>query len=250
MDLWHKNYKVSLNHTLPKSLHYSTHKVFKSHVKFSQTNFLYSSVLLKLTACLLYSSAYDCAPADNCLLTQSLTISFWVWISYIDAERTRTRRKYVTWYPHSLLRDVTAPAPAVRTRREHVMWHSRCCCWRQSSFARWTDTENTASSTIACAYFGDGLDMTFIYCCLLERVYGAVAWQWVFTLQYEFSKSSYLSKPRVSSVTRDNIAVNLKCLSRAAELQINMYRPISTYSIHLYFQLTRSFAYSFALTNG
>jgi hypothetical protein len=38
--------KVSLNHTLPISLHNSTHKVFKSHVKSSQAYVLYSSVLL------------------------------------------------------------------------------------------------------------------------------------------------------------------------------------------------------------
>jgi hypothetical protein len=37
---------VSLNHTLPISLSYSTHKIFKSHVKSSQADFLYSSVLL------------------------------------------------------------------------------------------------------------------------------------------------------------------------------------------------------------
>jgi hypothetical protein len=42
--------KVSLNHTLPISLYYSIHKVFKSHVKSSQADFLYSSALLMLTA--------------------------------------------------------------------------------------------------------------------------------------------------------------------------------------------------------
>jgi hypothetical protein len=46
--------KVSLNHTLPISLYYSIHKVFKSHVKSSQADFLYSSVLLQLTAILLF----------------------------------------------------------------------------------------------------------------------------------------------------------------------------------------------------
>jgi hypothetical protein len=46
------------------------------------------------------------------------------------------------------------------------------------------DTENTTSSIAACAYFGRGLEMTSFYCCMLEHVYGAVAWQWVFTLQY------------------------------------------------------------------
>jgi hypothetical protein len=42
--------KASLNHTLPIALYYSTHKVFRSHVKSSQADFLYSSVLLELTA--------------------------------------------------------------------------------------------------------------------------------------------------------------------------------------------------------
>jgi hypothetical protein len=38
--------KVPINHTLPISLCYSTHKVFKSHVKSSQAELLYSSVVL------------------------------------------------------------------------------------------------------------------------------------------------------------------------------------------------------------
>jgi hypothetical protein len=38
---------------LPISLCYSTHKIFKSHVKSLQADFLYSSVLLELIACLL-----------------------------------------------------------------------------------------------------------------------------------------------------------------------------------------------------
>jgi hypothetical protein len=45
--------KVSLNYTFPISMYYCIHKVFKSHVKFSQADFLYSSVFQKLTACLL-----------------------------------------------------------------------------------------------------------------------------------------------------------------------------------------------------
>jgi hypothetical protein len=35
------NIKVSLNHTLPISLYYSTHKVFKSHIKSSQVDFYF-----------------------------------------------------------------------------------------------------------------------------------------------------------------------------------------------------------------
>jgi hypothetical protein len=42
----------------------------------------------------------------------------------------------------------------------------------------------TASSIVACAYFGRDLQMTSFYCCVLEHVYRAEAWQWVFTLQY------------------------------------------------------------------
>jgi hypothetical protein len=43
---------VSLNHTFTIALHYSTYKDMKSHVKSSQADFLYSSLLLEFTACL------------------------------------------------------------------------------------------------------------------------------------------------------------------------------------------------------
>jgi hypothetical protein len=46
------------------------------------------------------------------------------------------------------------------------------------------DTDNTPSSIVARAYFGRDLEMVSLYCCVLEHVYGTVAWQWVFTLQY------------------------------------------------------------------
>jgi hypothetical protein len=42
--------RVSPNHTLPISPHYSTHEVHKSHVKLSEANFLYSTTLLKPNA--------------------------------------------------------------------------------------------------------------------------------------------------------------------------------------------------------
>jgi hypothetical protein len=45
------------------------------------------------------------------------------------------------------------------------------------------DSEN-AASIVACAYFRRGLEMTSFYRRVLEHVYGAVAWQWVFTLHY------------------------------------------------------------------
>jgi hypothetical protein len=50
--------KVSLNHTLPIPLHYSTHNVFKARIKSSQADFLYSSVLLvQILSCLHASAA-------------------------------------------------------------------------------------------------------------------------------------------------------------------------------------------------
>jgi hypothetical protein len=70
--------KVSLNHTLPISLCYSTYKVFKSHVKSSQTDFLYSSVLLQLTACVLCFSSL--LPHSGRLLLSWV----WIWVSCYD----------------------------------------------------------------------------------------------------------------------------------------------------------------------
>jgi hypothetical protein len=72
---------VSLNHTLPIPLRYSTHKVLKSHVKSSQADFFYSSVLLDLTACLLVRVLLPL------LLTRICSEPSWTLI-YIAAERT------------------------------------------------------------------------------------------------------------------------------------------------------------------
>jgi hypothetical protein len=75
--------KVSLNHTLPISLCYSTHKAFKSHVKFSQADRLYSSVPL--------------VPICSELTAHGS--------HYIAAERTWTYSKHISHdrYPASLL---------------------------------------------------------------------------------------------------------------------------------------------------
>jgi hypothetical protein len=80
--------KVSLNYTLPISLYYYTHKVFKSHVKSSQADFLYSSVLLKLTACLLYSSSLP-------LYSSCLLLSLGILLTYIVVAQTQTYRKQI-----------------------------------------------------------------------------------------------------------------------------------------------------------
>jgi hypothetical protein len=67
--------KVSLNHTFLISLYYNTHTVFKSHVKSSHADFLYSSVLL--------------APIRFELSAQGSR--------YIAAEWTWTYSKHFTW---------------------------------------------------------------------------------------------------------------------------------------------------------
>jgi hypothetical protein len=51
------------------------------------------------------------------------------------------------------------------------------------------DTENTASSIVACADFGRGLGTMSFYCCVLEHVYGTVAW-------YNMFSSKLISKNR------------------------------------------------------
>jgi hypothetical protein len=85
--------KVSLSHTFPISQYYSIHKVFKSHVKPSQADFLYSPVLLKptayLLACLLASAAY------YLLQLTAPTSEFY---SIIQAQRGHVSQKtHVTW---------------------------------------------------------------------------------------------------------------------------------------------------------
>jgi hypothetical protein len=60
-------------------MYYSTCNILKSHTKSSQADFLYSSVLLKLTACLLYSSSlllYSYKQLLAYFLTYLLTHSF------------------------------------------------------------------------------------------------------------------------------------------------------------------------------
>jgi hypothetical protein len=65
--------KISLNHTLPISLCYIANTFFKSHVKYSQADFLYSSVLPKLSACLLYSSRLRLPSNELCCSSSALT---------------------------------------------------------------------------------------------------------------------------------------------------------------------------------
>jgi hypothetical protein len=67
--------KVSLNHTLPISLYYSTHEVFKSHVNSSQVYLTLQVYCLLLCLLLLTPPAY--------------CFSFGLLLTYVDAARTR-----------------------------------------------------------------------------------------------------------------------------------------------------------------
>jgi hypothetical protein len=137
-------------------MRYCTHKVFKLHVRSSQADFLYSSVLLQLTAIIrplttqLRNSAhlYRCGRETDIQKTHYL-----IAIQPVHWHSGRIYRKHVPRDHYLLLCDVT------------------------------TDTKKTASPTVVCTYFGRGLEMTS-YCCVLEYVYGAMAWHWALTLQY------------------------------------------------------------------
>jgi hypothetical protein len=88
-----------------------------------------------------------------------------------------SQKTHVTWR-YSLLCDITAHAPVARTERK--MSRNR---YLQSCDVT-SDTEKTASPIVARTYFRRGPEMTSFYCCALEHVYGGVAWQWIFMLQY------------------------------------------------------------------
>jgi hypothetical protein len=114
--------KVSLNHTLPISLCYSTHKVFKSHVKSSQADFLYTSATTNFPWL---------PPTENWLAEPKE-------IYHLYSRGTDTHhRKHVTWPP----------------------------------------------SNAAWLHRGHGKH-SLLYCCVLDRVYRAVAWQRVDQIRY------------------------------------------------------------------
>jgi hypothetical protein len=71
---------------------------------------MYSSVLLKLTACLLYSSSLP-------LYSGRLLLTFWIPLTYTDAARTRTYRKHITW---SLPSQPTGPLAGPTRNTCHV----------------------------------------------------------------------------------------------------------------------------------
>jgi hypothetical protein len=111
---------------LPILLCYSTHKVFKLHVKSAQDDILYSSVLLKPFAC--WSATASCyTPAACYLLSHSLP-------TYEDAARTRLTE--------NMSRDAM-----------------HCCVTSQRVRRLHGQKENTASPTVACMYFGRRLAM-------------------------------------------------------------------------------------------
>jgi hypothetical protein len=86
--------KVSLNHTLPISLSYSTHKVFKSHVKSWQADCLYTSSTMNFPWL---------SPTENWLVPEPNEFCH----LYTRGTDTR-RRKHMSRDHHSPLHDVTA----------------------------------------------------------------------------------------------------------------------------------------------
>jgi hypothetical protein len=108
--------KVSLNHTFPISLHYNTHKVFKSHIKSSQPDLLYSSLLLVAT----HSACFPCY-----YLSIAITVCLGILLTYIAEGQTSTNSKHISRDPCLLLLcDVTAPAPAARHAENSLLY---CC---------------------------------------------------------------------------------------------------------------------------
>jgi hypothetical protein len=68
----------------------------------------------------------------------------------------------------------------LRGQKENTYHVTATCCYLTQRGHK----ENTASPIVAWAYFGRDLEMMSLYCCVLEQVYGAVAWQRAFTLQH------------------------------------------------------------------
>jgi hypothetical protein len=150
---------------------------------------LYSSSLL--FACCI-PPAYYCTPADNCMLTYLLTHSLpassksaHLWIRSTDT----IHRKQMSLEAMCCCVTSQRMSQLSEQKKTHVTWPLPTVVWRHRGHK-----QNTASPIVACAYFGRGLQMTSFYCCLLEHDYGAVAWQWVFTLQY-FSQLSSCDQP-------------------------------------------------------
>jgi hypothetical protein len=84
---------VSLNHTLPIPLYYCIHKVFKSHVKSSQADFLFSSSTTNFPWL---------SPTENWLVPEPNEFC------HLYGRGTDTHhRKHVSRDHHSPLRDVT-----------------------------------------------------------------------------------------------------------------------------------------------
>jgi hypothetical protein len=86
--------KVSLNHTLSISLYYSTHEFFKSHVKSSQADFLYSSSTTNFPWLSPTENGVVVEPNEFCHLYSRVTDTH--------------HRKHMPRDHHPPLRDVTA----------------------------------------------------------------------------------------------------------------------------------------------
>jgi hypothetical protein len=137
----------------------SSNHTLNLHSLFSCT-LLYSSSLL-LACCT--PAAYCCTPADNCLLTHSLPAS------------SESALMKTAWTLHT-------------ENTCHVTLY--CCVTSQRMGQLRGQKENTSHDRylLLCDSPRTQSKHSFPYCFVLEHVYGAVVWKWVFTLQYVVSQ--------------------------------------------------------------
>jgi hypothetical protein len=107
--------KVSINYTLPIPLHYSTHKVFKSHMKSSQADLFNSSVLL-VQICSLLACLFACFCRYYSLITVLNWLGMWIHFSYKHSAETthrnitQTTQRKVTWFLASVIIGLLSPS--------------------------------------------------------------------------------------------------------------------------------------------
>jgi hypothetical protein len=130
-----------------------------------------SSVLLKLITVLLPTTAY--------LLAYSLTLCPLLrnLLTYEDAARARLTENTSRDVMHSCV--TSQRMLQLRGQKENVS----CDLYLLLCDSPRTQRKHSFP-IVARKYFGRGPEMTSFYSCMLEHVYGALAWQRVFLLQY------------------------------------------------------------------
>jgi hypothetical protein len=140
----------SLNYALPIPLHYSTHKVSKSHFT---GRLLIPLVRLSHTLTVTSSSNSICSRDSFATISFSAALSLGIPLTYIAEGRTSTNSKHISSDPYPLLlwrhRTCAADGHAGNTSRDG---HLLLICDVTAPASVTQHTENTACSTVACAY--------------------------------------------------------------------------------------------------